>query len=255
MKELSYKDKFSYTYDLHIHSCLSPCGDNDMTPNSIVNMAYLKARDIIALSDHNTTKNCRAAIEAAKDNELPLIVVPAVEVTTSEEIHVLILFPDIESAEAFEAEIIEPRRIKIKNNPKIFGEQIIMDENDEKIGEYEYLLINALDLSVDEIKKKSSAYKAAAIPAHIDKPENGLLSILGSFPDYIGFCAVEIKDSAKNEEIIKKYNLRGITALNDSDAHYLWDITEENDSGGDNIIYSDFEIKTPADLIKFITKA
>ncbi|MDO5479206.1 MAG: histidinol-phosphatase, partial [Clostridia bacterium] len=25
-------------YDLHIHSALSPCGDNDMTPNNIVNM-------------------------------------------------------------------------------------------------------------------------------------------------------------------------------------------------------------------------
>lgn len=247
--------KFSYRYDLHIHSCLSPCGDNDMTPNNIVNMAYLKQRDIIAVSDHNTTKNCRAAIVAAKDNELPLIVIPAVELTTSEDIHVLVLFPDAESAEKFEAEIIEPRRVKIINDTKIFGEQIIMDENDDKTGEYEYLLINAVDLSVDEIKIKADEYKAAAIPAHIDKTENGLLAILGSFPDYIGFGAIEIKDPGKNEEIIDQYGLQGLTVINDSDAHYLWDITEADDSGKDNIIYSDFEIKTPADLIKYIIQA
>lgn len=247
--------KFSYKYDLHIHSCLSPCGDNDMTPNNIVNMAYLKQRDIIALSDHNTTKNCRAAVTAAKENELPLTVIAAVEITTSEDIHVLVLFPDVDSAEKFETEIIEPRRIKIKNDTKIFGEQIIMDENDEKTGEYEYLLINAIDLSVDEIKDKADYYNAVAVPAHIDKTENGLLAILGSFPDYIGFGAIEIKDSKKNEELINRYNLQGLTIINDSDAHYLWDITEADDSVKDNIIYSDFEIKTPADLIKYITKA
>ena len=38
-------------YDFHIHSCLSPCGDDDNTPNNIVNMALIKGLNAIALSD------------------------------------------------------------------------------------------------------------------------------------------------------------------------------------------------------------
>ena len=86
-----------YAYDLHIHSCLSPCGDSMMTPANIVNMAHLKGLDIIAITDHNSTRNAGAAIKAATG--LPLTVIPGIEVTTAEEIHVVCLFPDLDSAE------------------------------------------------------------------------------------------------------------------------------------------------------------
>ncbi|MBQ2422676.1 MAG: PHP domain-containing protein, partial [Clostridia bacterium] len=82
-------------YDLHIHSLLSPCGDNDMTPNNIVNMAKLNELDIIAITDHNSCKNCAAAIKVG--NEVGITVVPGMELTTSEDIHVVCLFPDLES--------------------------------------------------------------------------------------------------------------------------------------------------------------
>ena len=86
-------------YDLHIHSCLSPCGDNDMTPNNIVNMSLLNGMDMIALTDHNSCKNCRAAVRAGE--EAGVTVVPGMELTTSEEAHVVCLFPTVEQAEAF----------------------------------------------------------------------------------------------------------------------------------------------------------
>lgn len=218
-----------FNYDLHIHSCLSPCGDNDMTPNNIVNMAAINKLNVIAVSDHNTTKNCRAAIKACENNNLPLIVIPAVEITTSEEIHVVVYFRNVDSAEAFEREVIDQNRMAVKNKPEIFGEQIIMNEFDEKIGEEENLLITAIDLSVDYIYSTAKNYNAVSVPAHIDKDSNGLIAILGDYPDYLGFGTVEIKDKLKIADIQKKYSLldRGVNnIISNSDAHYLWDIAE-----------------------------
>ena len=126
-------------YDLHIHSSLSPCGDNDMTPNNIVNMAKLNELDIIAITDHNSCKNCAAAIKVG--NEVGVTVVPGMELTTSEDIHVVCLFPDLESAEAFDNYVCE-RLMKFPNEADIFGHQYIMDENDEIIDELDMLLLS-----------------------------------------------------------------------------------------------------------------
>ncbi|MDR2932189.1 MAG: PHP domain-containing protein, partial [Oscillospiraceae bacterium] len=103
-------------YDFHLHSCLSPCGDNDMTPCNIVNMAKLLELDIIALTDHNTTGNCRAAMAAGA--KIGLVVVPGMELCTAEEIHAVCLFPDIDSAERFDA-MVRPGIPPIKNKPDI----------------------------------------------------------------------------------------------------------------------------------------
>ena len=142
---------YKYFYDLHLHSCLSPCGDNDMTPNNIANMAALKGLNIISVCDHNSTKNCEAVSKAAKLNGLDLLVIPGAEITTAEEIHALVYFSSFGGANDFENEVLQKRRVFIKNNKKIFGDQIIMNEFDEIIGEDEHLLINAADISIDEI--------------------------------------------------------------------------------------------------------
>ena len=82
-------------YDFHIHTALSPCGDDDMTPNNIVNMAVLKGLDAIAITDHNTAKNVPACVECAKDK--PLVVIPGMEIETAEEIHMLALFDNTDA--------------------------------------------------------------------------------------------------------------------------------------------------------------
>ena len=74
-----------YHYDLHMHSCLSPCSDDDMTPNNMVNMALMNGLDIIAVTDHNAVGNCAAAMEVGRRNGLTVL--PGMELTTSEEIH------------------------------------------------------------------------------------------------------------------------------------------------------------------------
>ena len=212
-----------YYYDLHVHSCLSPCGDDDMTPNNIAGMAAIKGLQIVALTDHNTTKNCRAFYAAARKNGI--IPIAGMEMTTAEDVHLVCLFPTLEAAEAFDA-AYQQYRVLYKNRPEIFGEQPILDENDEKIGEEENLLLNASTLSIDDAYALLAEYGAVVFPAHIDRDENGIIAALGWLPETPHFACVEFRDNANVENYTKMYNLDGKLILTDSDAHYLWDINE-----------------------------
>ena len=200
-------------YDFHIHSCLSPCGDEDSTPNNIVNMALVKGLNVIALADHNTGKNCPAAMAVGKKNGL--VVLPAMELTTSEDIHVLCLFERYEDLEKLET-YIQKTRLKIKNKPEIFGRQRILDENDEPIGEEEHLLIASSGVSVEEIAPLAESFGGIAGPAHVDKPANSVIAVLGAFDYGLGFRLVEC---AHETDV-------ALPRIVDSDAHYLWDISE-----------------------------
>lgn len=212
-----------YYYDLHVHSCLSPCGDDDMTPNNIAGMAAIKGLQIVALTDHNTTKNCRAFYAAARKNGI--IPIAGMEMTTAEDVHLVCLFPTLEAAEAFDA-AYQQYRVLYKNRPEIFGEQPILDENDEKICEEENLLLNASTLSIDDAYELLAEYGAVIFPAHIDRDENGIIAALGWLPETPHFACVEFRDNANVENYTKMYNLDGKLILTDSDAHYLWDINE-----------------------------
>ena len=120
------------TYDLHIHSCLSPCGDKDMTPANIAGMAAVKGLNAVALTDHNTSKNCRPFLKMAEAYGITAI--PGMELCTEEEVHVVCLFPDLYAAEDFDRYVYD-RMLKIPNKEHIFGEQLIMNDEDEIIGE------------------------------------------------------------------------------------------------------------------------
>ena len=115
-----------YYYDFHIHSCLSPCGDEDNTPNNIAGMASLSELDIVALTDHNTCKNCPAFFAAAE--KYGIIPIAGMELTTSEDIHTVCLFETLEDALRFDS-FIDTQRIKIRNRPEFFGEIILSDES------------------------------------------------------------------------------------------------------------------------------
>ena len=116
-----------FSYDLHIHSCLSPCGDDDMTPPNIANMAALLGLDLIAVTDHNSCRNAGAVMEAARMLGLPLRVLPGMEVTTAEEVHVVCLFPELAAAQAA-GEEVEAALLPVKNKPDIFGRQLILGD-------------------------------------------------------------------------------------------------------------------------------
>ncbi len=211
-------------YDLHLHSCLSPCGDNDMTPNNMAGMASLKGLQIAALTDHNSSKNCPAFLAACEKNGI--VGIAGMELATSEEIHLVCLFEYLDAALGFSAEV-EKHRFPIKNKPHIFGEQLILDENDEKIGEEEFLLINATALDLETAVSLARSYGAFVMPAHIDKQANGIIGILGTFPETPAFSYAELSDASAADALKAAHPaLDGCTFLSNSDAHYLWDIHE-----------------------------
>lgn len=232
------------SYDLHIHSCLSPCGDADMTPANIVAMAALKNLDIIAVTDHNSCKNCPATAFFGKQQGV--IVIPGMELCTEEEVHVLCLFADLEEAMAFD-EYVSKRLIKIQNNEAIFGKQEIYDELDQLIGTEPYLLINATNISFDELDTLMKEFQGVVIPAHIDKGSNSLLSNLGFIPPDATFRCAEFKAlELMNKLVTKNPYLAACNLIINSDAHRLGAINEP-------IHYLEVKSKDTKDILEALT--
>lgn len=228
-------------YDLHIHSCLSPCGDNDMTVNNIAGMGSLAGLNIMALTDHNTVKNLPAFFTACE--KYGIVALGGMELTTAEEVHIVCLFPTLEKALQF-GEAVDERRIKIKNKPQIFGEQIILDCNDEQIGIEEHLLINATTISIDEAYDLVKEYEGICYPAHIDRDSNGIIAMLGVFPSTPDFKTVEIYDKSKQTDLEEKFEiLKHKKKIYCSDAHYLEKIRDKEN-------YFEFEDNLSDDKIR-----
>lgn len=213
-----------YYYDFHIHSCLSPCGDDDNTPNNICGMASISGLNIVALTDHNTAKNCPAFFKAAR--RYGIIPVAGMELTTSEDIHVVCLFENLEDAMRFD-EYIDGRRVLIKNRPEIFGEQQILDENDEIIATEEHLLSNATTVSIEEVHSLVCEFGGVCYPAHIDRDANGIIAVLGTIPPDAEFSLFELHDKNNTDEYSKRYGLNKERIIVSSDAHYLTDIRDK----------------------------
>ena len=210
-----------YAYDLHIHSALSPCADDDMTPNNIAGMAAIKGLDIIAVTDHNSCGNVRAVAECAK--QYNVIVVPGMEVETAEEVHVVCYFPNLDAA--FEMQkIVAAKMMGIKNNPKTFGNQFYMDENDEITEIEENLLVSATMMSFQEVFETVKKLDSIAVPAHIDRSSYSVISNLGFMPPDVEICTVEI--TAQNLEKWKE-DYSEFQIITNSDAHSLGNISEK----------------------------
>ena len=214
-----------YYYDFHIHSCLSPCADDDNTPNNIAGMATICGLNMIALTDHNTCKNCPAFFEACK--RYGLIPIAGMELTTAEDIHVICLFEEIEDAMRFDV-ALQSHRMLIENRKDIFGNQFILDGEDNLIGEEKYFLSNATDISLEEIPSLIEEFGGICYPAHIDRQANGIISVLGTFPETPEFNIIEINRREKIGEYVEKYALYDKKVIVSSDAHYLTDMREEN---------------------------
>ena len=209
-------------YDFHIHSALSPCGDNDMTPNNLINMSIIKGLDAVALTDHNACENVRAAAAVAGDK---IIFIPGMEVETSEEVHIVTLFPTADAAEEMQRILFDSSPY-IPNRPEIFGNQYIMDENDEICGEIDRMLVTASGLDIYTVVAAAKDLGGIAYPAHIDRESYSVLSNLGFIPPDLDISAVEITEKSRTAlegEYSNRYNI-----ITSSDAHYLWDISERN---------------------------
>ena len=214
-----------YYYDFHIHSCLSPCADDDNTPNNLAGMGTLNGLNIMALTDHNTCKNCPAFFKAAKKQGI--IPIAGMELTTAEDIHIIFLFENLDSAMEFD-NLVESKRFLIKNKIEIFGNQLIMDGEDNIIGREENLLINATSITVDECVDLAKQFGGICYPAHIDRDANGIIAILGTVPEDCGFKAIEFYDREKIDFYIENHPIKNCQILIGSDAHHLWDLRDKD---------------------------
>lgn len=206
-------------YDLHIHSALSPCGDDDMTPNNIVNMAKLSGLTMIAVTDHNSCLNCPAAVNVGR--QIGVMVVPGMELCTAEDIHVVCLFPDLEASAGF-SDYVHQRIPPLPADDDVFGRQLIMDEEDNIIGTEPLLLVTAADIGVDQVHDLVASLGGACFPAHIDKSAYSILASLGAIPPEVGFTAAEVSIKGDVEALREKHPiLQSMPLLLNSDAHML----------------------------------
>ncbi len=216
-----------------------------MTPGNIVGMAALKGIQVIAVTDHNSCKNCPAVLKFAEQYDI--IVLPGMELTTMEEVHALCFFTELEDALRFD-EYVTSKLMKIPNDERVFGKQEICNEEDEVIGSEPYLLINATEISFDDLGGLMKEYHGIYLPAHIDKNSNSLLSNLGFIAPEADFMAAEFADLSKYDTIsTQNPYLKQCNIITNSDAHDLGRINEAV-----NLI--NCESKERADIIKAIIK-
>ena len=210
--------------DLHIHSALSPCGDDFMTPGNIVGMAVVNELDAIAITDHNSSENIPAAMAIAE--EYGMIVLPGMELETLEEIHVICLFPDVESIVQFQTAVLasyEPG----ENRPDIFGCQQIFNSNDQIVGECTRMLLAPTGVSIDDAILLADRFGGIAYPAHGDRDSCSVLTSFGALPYAYPHGFVEISMDCDREALLKQYPfLEDYRLIPASDAHYLEKIQE-----------------------------
>jgi 3',5'-nucleoside bisphosphate phosphatase len=215
-------------WDFHIHSGLSACASKDMTPNNILNMALIKGLDGIAITDHNSVENLESFYHLAKLKDIALL--PGIELTTREEIHVLIFFEDLEPV-SYLRKVLRQKLPNIKNHKEIFGRQLIYNIEDTVIGEEDKLLTNATSLSLKEALKLTKEIDGALIPAHVDRSSFSVLSNLGFIPPEFNGKFLEISRKITKTEFYEQFpTTNEYKIIQNSDAHDLTSILEREEA-------------------------
>ncbi|NLJ33553.1 MAG: PHP domain-containing protein [Firmicutes bacterium] len=208
-----------FSADLHIHTVLSPCAELDMGPINIVEAAEKLDMDIIGITDHNSAANVAAVMERA--DQRGLVVIGGIEVQTREEVHVLCLFPGLEQLSAYAA-YIRSRLPKVPNQPEVFGDQVVVNGEEEILYFEETLLLSSVMASLEEVVARAVAWGGLVIPAHIDRPSFSVLSNLGFIPPQLPVAALEIAWPERISDILSRYpSLAQYCLVSFSDAHTL----------------------------------
>ncbi|KAF0196736.1 MAG: PHP domain-containing protein [Bacteroidetes bacterium] len=203
--------------DLHVHTVLSPCGSLEMSPAAIVKAALEKKLDIIGITDHNSTRQCRVVINEAK--KAGLTVYSGAEVTTREEVHCLAFFENFEKLDEFQL-FLDANLPDIKNDTGLFGYQVVVNEQEEIVYEEEKLLISAIGKSIDQVEKEVHRLGGLFIPAHVNRSKYSLISQLGFIPPDLKFDALELTKHQDTSSFLKSWPyLKEASIIRSSDAH------------------------------------
>ncbi len=206
-----------FRVDLHLHTCLSPCGSLEMSPQRIVETALERGLDAIAVTDHNSTLQC-PEILALGEERGPMVFAGA-EVTTREEAHCVALFADDRARAAFQM-YLDDNLPPVPNDPERFGDQVWVNARNEIVGEAPYLLISALDRSVEQIAAVVHRLGGLFIAAHVERPSFSLISQLGFIDPSLPLDAIEFKDAVRYERLLAAHAyLKHYTVYSASDAH------------------------------------
>ncbi|AHC13708.1 PHP domain-containing protein [Salinispira pacifica] len=206
----------TFKADIHLHSCLSPCGSLFSSPGAIAREAVKKGLDLIALTDHNSAANCPAFRDACRREGIACMY--GMEVTTSEELHCLAIFEHL--SQALDADgWISSRIQRIPLKPERMGDQVIVDVSENILGTIDYLLISATDIPLSQLVEEVRERDGLVIPAHVDRANFSLISQLGFIPHdrYHG-----LEWYRKDNPMIDSYP--GYPVLYNSDAHMIEDI-------------------------------
>lgn len=214
-----------YWVDLHVHTTLSPCGELEMGAPEIVARAREAGLDIIAVSDHNSCDNYPAVAECAAGNP---VVLPAIEVQTSEDVHMLTLFRDYDTAVCFQKWLWE-RMPPIANDPDIFGYQVVIDASNEIIRMEDTLLVQGVGYDIDTIIEKAHSKNALVILAHIDRPSFAYPAVLGPIPPNYPVDALELSRRLNSDQAAEwREQYPSFTFIRSSDSHSLDTLSRSN---------------------------
>jgi len=208
-----------FVADLHIHTCLSPCAEVDMTPLRIVEKALARGLDMIAISDHNSAENIGVAVEVARDRGIALL--PAMEVTSSEEAHVLAVFGELEQAARMQEVVYRNLPEKMSGGER-WGEQVVVNAQDEVLGFSQRPLFGATGLGLSALVREIRSLGGLAVASHVDREAFSVIGQLGFIPDDVEFDALEVTRPAEAGSLLSMY--MGIPRVCSSDAHRLEDI-------------------------------
>ncbi|MGC9349059.1 MAG: PHP domain-containing protein [Anaerolineae bacterium] len=209
-----------YRADLHIHTVLSACAEVEMIPPLIVDEALHKGLDIIAITDHNTTGNAAAVMEAAVGTSLTVL--PGMELQTREEVDLLCIFGDRASAAAWQ-QVVDGWIPPLENDPEHFGPQYVVDARGDFVAEETRLLQGPTTVGLEEAARRVRALGGLAIPAHIDRMSNGLMPMLGLWPADLKVDAAEVSPNMRPSQARTTYRSlpEDLTLISNSDAHWL----------------------------------
>jgi len=208
--------------DLHIHSTLSPCASLEMSPMAIIRRAKELSLDVIAVTDHNSVENCFTAAKIGEENGVQVLF--GMEAQTREDVHILCLFQNRHQAKSFN-DCVYSLLPDVKNDPDFFGDQLVVDEQDNIIRQEEKLLLNALNISITELLELVQHHHGFTVPAHVETPPFGLLVNLGMVPNELENSVLEISYATSAKQALNIYpDLKRHPLISNSDAHFLLDI-------------------------------
>lgn len=207
--------------DLHIHTCLSPCAELDMSPKAVVGKSVERGLDIIAICDHNSAENVEASIRAA--TRWDLRVLPGMEINSVEEVHSLAIFESVEQVYLMQKMVYE--HLKGTNRAELFGDQVVANEWDEVEGFNDRLLIGAVDLKLSDIIHEVHRLGGLSIACHVDRPSFSVPSQLGFIPPDLEVDALEV--SRPDAWETRRRDIPGtedFSIVSFSDAHFIPDV-------------------------------